>query len=587
MIVPVFTRCMLMAALLLSATAHAQDITSVPGEAAWTGKASAAPAWRAPAGADGPASRIVFRELPVARIVELEDHNAQGALKPTQVGVARLASDDALVELPPLRWSSVPGGAVARIEAHSPDALALRVGLRVSGLDPRVELRFAGSDNLAKVVARVDGEEATRLAGDRRVYWTPVTDGERQVIELFAPAGVDTGAIQVAVPEVSHLVTNSQRGFSLAKIGESESCNVDTACRVAALGANFVNAKNAVARMIFTDGGTFTCTGTLLNDTVPATQLAYFYTANHCISTQAVASTLLTFWGYEATSCGSGVQAANIQLTGGAQYLYSSDAGNNPNAPAGTDAALLRLNGTPPNGAFFAGWDAAPLAASSSVLAIHHPSGDVKKSSLGQQMSSNAQVNFVAWTSGTTEGGSSGSGLFTSSGSGYALRGGLWGGSASCANSGSVNTAANRDWYSRLDVAYPSIQQYLAPGAAGAGPTRNNGGLWYVPSESGWGLTAFQFAAPGNVLFVTWYAYGANGQPMWYQIDGSWTGTDVNSGPVRRYAGPTWGTSFNPAQVSYANVGTATLTFTSATSATLEYTVDGVSRTVTLSKIGG
>ncbi len=582
-----FARCALMAALFSGAMAQAQAITSVPGEPAWVGKTSAAPAWRAPAGSEGQVSRIAFRELPVARIAELENRNAQDTLKPTQIGLARLASEDALAALSPLTWKAIAGGAVARIEAYSPDALALRVGLRVNGLDPRVELRFAGSDSPTKVVARVDGEEATRLAGDRRVYWTPVTDGERQVIEVFAPAGVDTAAIQLAVPEVSHLVTNSQRGFSLAKIGESGSCNVDTACRVAALGTNFVNAKNAVARMIFTDGGTFTCTGTLLNDTVPATQLAYFYTADHCISTQAVASTLNTYWGYEANGCGSGAVAANVLLTGGAQYLYSSDAGSDPNAPIGTDAALLRLNGTPPNGSFFAGWDAAPVAASASVLAIHHPSGDVKKSSLGQQMSSNAQVNFVAWTSGTTEGGSSGSGLFTSTANGYTLRGGLWGGSASCANSGSVNTAANRDWYSRLDVAYPSIQQYLAPGTAAAGPTRNSGGLWYVPSESGWGLTAFQFGAPGNVLFVTWYAYGANGQPMWYQIDGTWTGADINSGPVRRYSGPTWGTSFNAGQVSYANVGTATLTFTSATAATLQYTVDGVSRTVTLSKIGG
>lgn len=581
------TRIVLIAGMLLGAAAQAQVITSVPGEPAWAGKAQPAPTWRTPAGSEAPVSRMAFGPLALTRIAELQDHNAQGALKPTQIGLSRLASDEALAPLPPLSWKAIPGGAVARIEVTSPDALALRVGLRVNGLHPSVELRFAGSDALAKVVARVDGEEATRLAGDSRVYWTPVTDGERQVIEVFVPKGVDAGAIQLSVPEVSHLVTNSRNNFSLAKIGESESCNVDTACRVAALGANFVNAKNAVARMIFTDGGTFTCTGTLLNDTVPATQLAYFYTADHCISTQAVANTLNTYWGYEATSCGSGIQAANTLLTGGAQYLYSSDAGNSPSAPIGTDASLLRLNGTPPTGAFFAGWDAAPLAASSSVLAIHHPSGDVKKSSLGQQMSSNAQVNFVAWTSGTTEGGSSGSGLFTASPSGYALRGGLWGGTAACANSGNINTAANRDWYSRLDVAYPSIQQYLAPGVATAGPTRNNGGLWYVPSESGWGLTAFQFAPPNNVLFVTWYAYGANGQPMWYQIDGTWTGADINSGPVRRYTGPNWSTSFNAAQVSFANVGTATLTFTSATSATLQYTVDGVSRTVTLSKIGG
>jgi hypothetical protein len=577
-------RVALLLALCAAATAAAQPPLSVPGEAARATKAAPAPAWRAPQAAA--AVRMDFSELALSRIAELENHNASRALKPTQIGINRLASEEALAPLPALSWQAVAGGAVARIEVASPDALGLRVGLRVGSLDPRVELRFAGSDRPDEVVAMVAGEEVSRLAGDRRVYWTPATEGERQRIELFAPTGVDTGALQLGVPEVSHLVTNARNGFSLAKIGESGSCNVDTACRVAALGQNFVNAKNAVARYIFTDGGTFTCTGTLLNDTVAATQVPYFFTADHCVSTQAVANTLITYWNYEATSCGSGVSAPVTTLTGGATYLYSSDAGGNPDAPSGTDAALLRLNGTPPAFAFFAGWDAAPVTASSAVLAIHHPNSDAKKSSVGQQVSSNSQVNFVGWTSGTTEGGSSGSGLFTLGSGGYALRGGLWGGFASCANSGSIANTQNRDWYSRLDVAYPFIQQYLAPTVATAGPTRNNGGLWYVPSESGWGLTAFQFAPPNNVLFVTWYAYGANGQPMWYQIDGTWTGSDINSGPVRRYTGPNWSTSFNAAQVSYTNVGTATLTFTSATSATLQYTVDGVSRTVTLSKIG-
>ena len=66
----------------------------------------------------------------------------------------------------------------------------------------------------------------------------------------------------------------------------------------------------------------------------------------------------------------------------------------------------------------------------------------------------------VRWLQGTTEGGSSGSGLFTLDGGQYYLRGGLHGGYASCANTGTTNSN-NIDWYSRFDVDFPSIRQYL------------------------------------------------------------------------------------------------------------------------------
>ena len=58
--------------------------------------------------------------------------------------------------------------------------------------------------------------------------------------------------------------------------------------------------------------------------------------------------------------------------------------------------------------------------------------------------------------------GSSGSGLFTRNVDGdYELRGGLYGGLASCANSGSVGNAQNRDFYSRLDVDIAAMGHWI------------------------------------------------------------------------------------------------------------------------------
>ena len=562
--------------LISTGAIAAEPVLRMSGEAAIGAKAEAAPQWRLAAASTGDTA-LAFRDLPITRIAELQKRNQRPGNIATQIGIARDIGETVQGKLAPLKWQAVEGGAVARIVVSSPDALALRVGLSIDALPAGAELRFAGS--LApQSILFVGGADAKGQQVEG-AYWTPMTDGDAQTIEVFVPAGVATDAVKLSVTQASHILTNSIERFSLAKaIGDSGACNVNAVCRVAALGQNYTNSKNAVARMVYQSGASsYTCTGTLLNDTVAATQIPYFYTADHCISTQAEATTLNTFWGFEAATCAGTTAAANTQLTGGAQYLYSD---------AQTDASLLRLNGTPPAGAFFNGWNATALANNSQVLAIHHPSGDLKKSSLGVKMAQDTVNHEVAWTEGTTEGGSSGSGLFTASANGYELRGGLYGGSASCANTGNTGNTQNRDWYSRLDVIFPQIQQYLAPSNnPPAGPTRDYTGAWYVPSESGWGLTAFQYNNASNTLFVMFFIYDGAGNAKWYELDGGWSASDVRSGAVLQSNGPAWSTTFNPASRTFSNAGTATLTFTSATTATLQFTVNGVTRSAALQKL--
>ena len=68
----------------------------------------------------------------------------------------------------------------------------------------------------------------------------------------------------------------------------------------------------------------------------------------------------------------------------------------------------------------------------------------------------------VGWTEGTTEGGSSGSGLFNANGE---LVGTLHGGGASC------TTSTSPDWYGRFEQAYTAqLQPWLTPGTGGPPP---------------------------------------------------------------------------------------------------------------------
>lgn len=462
-------------AALAAGPVAASETWRVDSEPSRTQPRNVADAWRAEA---APVARLRYAELPASRILALQQRNEVRAGKPLQIGIAREAlHESATGTLPGLYWTRLADGShAARIELHSPLAYGIRAGLDLAGLHPRAELRVAGSEAGAAIVATVAAGQAARLRGDDGLYWTPATQGQTQTIELWQPAGAPVARVRIRAPRLSHLMSNAVDDFRILKnLGASGACNIDVACRAGELGAGFATARNAVARITFVrDGGSYLCTGTLLNDTVASSQIPWFHTAAHCVDSPAVAATVNSYWQYEAPACGASGVGPFVQLNGGADLLYASvaDAG-------GTDGALLRLRDPAPAGATFAAWDAAPLASGSEVLAIHHPSGDVKKVSAGRHVASRSDAvsHAVTWDQGTTEGGSSGSALFTRSGSQYRLRGGLHGGDAMCTNSGGSVASGNIDWYSRFDQDFIHIRQYLAP----PGRIRRNGAQPLAP----------------------------------------------------------------------------------------------------------
>jgi lysyl endopeptidase len=578
---------LLAVSLLGLAFSHQASAVRVKGEPTKaSAKASAPLLWRSNNFPASGVARLGLKDLAPNRIAKLQHDNADDSkMKPLQIGIGRDVAGETAQPMPSLKWQVLSNGAkVSRLEIRSPDAFGLRVGIRTAGLVAGSELRFSGSDNPTKVSSLVSGEETKLLMDAKNIYWTPGTDGETQTIEIYLPKGAPAAAVRISVVSVSHLMTNAKENFILQKGAAEQTCMSNVACRTTELGANFVNAKNSVARITFVSGAsTFLCTGSLIADTVAATQIPYFYTADHCIGNQAIAGTMNFYWNYETTTCGDSSTTAVVPSpqTGGATYLYSE------NASSGTDISLVRLNSAPPAGTFFAGWDAAVMANSTVVYGIHHPEGFPKKVSQGIKENQDTGQHQIGWSSGTTLGGSSGSAIFTiGTDGGWYLRGGLLGGNASCANAGNPANAGNDDFYSRLDLSFTGkVDQYLAPAAVAAGPSVSHTGAWYNAAESGWGLTWFEY--PGNGHLGLMFIYNSTGAaPDWYEMAGTWTGTDVHSGNMRKNTGPAFGTSFNPALVTRVNNGTYSITFTSATAATFTFTnVSGVTRTVNLTKL--
>lgn len=571
--------------LLLSisflSAASAQDV-EVRGEPAWDNPVPDADrAWRNPGHAPKRAALHRFAPLAAERIEAALRANASPQAKMLTIGLERSSASETEFANSALHWLPAPdGGHTARIEVESPDAKALRTGLAFHALPDAATLRFAGSDGV--VEDAVSGALAKKLFAAGVVYWSPATEGSRQSIEIHLPAGVDPRWTRVTLPLISHLFVSPRGDLRQAKIGESGACNINASCIDAAANPGYENAKNAVTRLIIQSGGSAGfCTATLLNDTDNATQVPLLFGAAHCVNSASEAAGVTTFWFYESTSCGAiDIKPAARQVSGGTTLLYSSDS---------SDVSLVRMNNAPPGGAFYSGWSSAALANGAQIQVLHHPQGDILKFSQGLARgtgpSTNASGSFhkVSYSDGTTEGGSSGSGLLTYDGSQFSLRGGLLGGSASCANAGNINNPDNSDDFSRLDLEFANLQQFLAPSSTPPPSPIDYTGAWANASQSGWGLVVIRGSSGVYAMYV--YHYDQDSTPGWYLSAGTLSGTSYNAG-VLAFTGPWFGINpFNPAAVSSRNAGNLQVNFTSATTATINFTIDGRNVSTSLGKL--
>lgn len=451
-----------------SATVNAnQRIESLDGS---TKRSAAAAVPKATAAA--PSAVPVVLEAPANGAIATKANEGIG--KRQAIGMARSVSATADVAATGalLSWAATAGGnQVAAIRFTSGNAVGVRLGVLVRSLPDGAVLRFYGSPSGSEGVEVVTAAQAKELV-ERNVtagvddvaahtVWSRGFGGSATTLEIEIPAGAAArNQVKLAVPQLSHLLTTAQDAIAsrnLAKIGQSEACNVDVSCD-----ASYDAQSRSVALMEFVDGGrTFICTGTLLND-ASNTGTPYFLSANHCISTQSEASTLVTRWFYRSSSCNSGTLNPGTQtVSGGAALLYQADA---------TDTSFLRLNAAPPSGALYAGSYFGSLGTGTSLAGIHHPDGDLQKLSVGSltgfancttdSCTEAGSGSFLRlnWQRGTTQGGSSGSSALHSIDGRRYVVGQLLGGVASCANPG------GNDYYGRYEQSYKAaLYRWLNP----------------------------------------------------------------------------------------------------------------------------
>lgn len=368
------------------------------------------------------------------------------------------------------RWTELGNGdRLWRLRITSPGALA-------------TELFFEDMHLPAGAVMHVYDEAGEQVYGgftaannkDHGRFTTSQMMGEACTVEYYEPlASRALGTFTIA--SVGH----AYRFVGEAKAGD---CQVDVNC--APEGTGQQAQRDGVVRVSVVESGQLGwCSGALVNNLNQDCK-PYYLTAFHCgvgASTNDFNSWKFYFK-YQRSGCGTGNASAASSVTGCTKRADSNDGGGN----TGSDFLLLEGEDAIPTNynPYWFGWDANNLNPGPGVKCIHHPAGDEKKISTVNAIQSSSQWNGlssqthwrVTWAAttnghGVTEGGSSGSPIYNSSGH---IVGTLTGGSSYC-NSQVPGGQNLPDFYGKMSFHWES----------NGGPASDDLKNWLDPNNTG------------------------------------------------------------------------------------------------------
>ncbi|MFN7924177.1 MAG: pre-peptidase C-terminal domain-containing protein [Bryobacteraceae bacterium] len=295
-------------------------------------------------------------------------------------------------------------------------------------------------------------------------FWSAPVHGQRVVLE-YVPAADAPAELPFEIAEIAHMWDSVVEASP--RTANALPCELDISCS-----PEWAARATSVARIAYeSDGGSYLCSGTLLN-TAAQSRIPYFATANHCISTTAEARSVVAYWGYQSSRCNGPVPSLNsLQTSLGATLLATAARSQGP------DFTLIRLTNVP-SGVTFAGWVADEVGVGTSVTGMHHPRGDFRRVSFGARIDDVALRGAapngfysIQWDRGITEGGSSGSGIFNPNGQ---LVGTLCCGPKEPPGKTLCDVVPSMDWYGKFSQAFPLVRQYLEDrtgGGTGGGGT--------------------------------------------------------------------------------------------------------------------
>jgi len=340
----------------------------------------------------------------------------------------------------------------------SPNAYTLNLGFTQFFLPTSAKLFIYNGDK-----SEIIGPLTTADNDEHMQFWSPMVRGEEIVVELqIDPDEKDDLILELS--RVNHDFLDIQKSLS-------GSCNVDVECGDAD-GYPLVDNYRDIIRAVgaYTLQGLDACSGTLVNnqrnDCTP-----YFITADHCGIRNNSAPSIVIYWNYQNSTCRTPNGFESGRIGDGLRNQFSS--GSNLKARlSNSDIALIELDDPidPSLDLYLAGWSR-EYELPDTTICIHHPGVEEKRISFDFDPpvydptgSDTTHIRVRDWDIGTTEAGSSGSGLFNTKGQ---LIGQLTGGYAACGNN-------EWDTYGWMDFSWDKgpnassqLQPYLDPDNTG------------------------------------------------------------------------------------------------------------------------
>ena len=357
------------------------------------------------------------------------------------------------------QWQTINNETIWRLDISGKEALHLNIGFKNVFFPESAQLLISDK-NTGKILQQYSAKD-NKVHGE---LWTPLFDTQELQLEInIRSSDVDKLSLDLTQIAQGYIaITSSQKST------KSGACNIDVVCPQ---GDNWRNEIRSVARYVIS--GAFACTGTLINNT-RGDREPLFITAAHCGVSDTTAPSMVFYWNYQNSVCG-GTRDGTLQQSQTGASLISRWEGLSTSA----EFALVRLDNLPDVnfGVYYSGWDNQDQS-HTGARSIHHPSGHEKSISIdnndltitdysSETMNNNSRYLMVSnWDEGTTEGGSSGSGLWNLS---HHLVGTLSGGAASC------DEPAASDWYGRIAKQWlgnnfksNQLAAYLAPNLSNA-----------------------------------------------------------------------------------------------------------------------
>jgi len=367
----------------------------------------------------------------------------QNSIRPLQISQANLINKS-IKQLG--QWQHINEQSIWRLQISAKDALHLNLGFKQVHLPDSATL-FITDANSDEVIKRYSSSN-NKPHGE---LWTPLLNSKSLLLEINLKTA-DMDELKLTLVQVGQgIKAINPREYTTKASG---SCNIDVACPQ---GDNWRNEIRAVAKYtITTEAGTFLCTGTLINNS--RVDLApFFLTAAHCLVSDTTAASMVFYWNYETSVCDATANGPLDQNQTGATLVSrweGLDSSDQSAVIGSSDFALVKLDTVPDAGfhVYYSGWDNSAQSHTGATV-IHHPQGEEKRIStdldpltitlMGEAMEDPIGRFFKVedWDEGTTEGGSSGAGLWNIN---HQLIGTLSGGDAACA------APAGSDWFGRL-----------------------------------------------------------------------------------------------------------------------------------------